>query len=90
METIKSLEKLKGKKYTAINIVGGGCQDKYLNKMIAGTTGLPVIAGPVEGTAIGNLLVQMIYAKEFDNLQEARQSILKSFEINKYISEEKL
>lgn len=90
VETIKSLEKLAGKKYTAINIVGGGCQDKYLNKMIARTTGLPVIAGPVEGTAIGNLLVQMIYAKEFEDLQEARQSILKSFEINKYISEEKL
>lgn len=80
-DAIRSLEALTGKYYTSINIVGGGCQDEYLNQCTARATGLPVYAGPVEGTAIGNLIVQMIHAGEFENLQEARDAIRASFEI---------
>ena len=80
-DAIHALEGLTGKQYTSINIVGGGCQDGYLNRRTAQATGLPVYAGPVEGTAIGNLLVQMIEAKEFENLQAARDAIRCSFEI---------
>ena len=80
-DAIWNLEKLTGKKYTSINIVGGGCQDSYLNERTAGATGLPVYAGPVEGTAIGNLIVQMIEAGEYQNLQAARDAIRRSFEI---------
>lgn len=78
---IQSLSALTGKSYTSINIVGGGCQDGYLNQLTAKATGLPVYAGPVEGTAIGNLVVQMIAAGEFASLQEARDSIKSSFDI---------
>ena len=78
---IRSLEKLTGKHYTSINIVGGGCQDSYLNALTARITKLPVYAGPVEGTAIGNLIVQMIAAGEYENLQAARDAIRASFEI---------
>ena len=53
----------------------------YLNQLTANATGLPVYAGPVEGTAIGNLIVQMIAAGEFDGLQAARDAIRKSFDI---------
>ena len=80
-DAIHALEGLTGKRYTSINIVGGGCQDGYLNRRTAQATGLTVYAGPVEGTAIGNLLVQMIEAKEFENLQAARNAIRESFEI---------
>ena len=80
-DAILNLEKLTGKKYTSINIVGGGCQDGYLNERTARATGLPVYAGPVEGTAIGNLIVQMIEAGEYENLQAARDAIRVSFEI---------
>ena len=80
-DAISSLEKLTGKRYTSINIVGGGCQDGYLNKRTTQATGLPVYAGPVEGTAIGNLLVQMIAGGDLENLQSARDAIRKSFEI---------
>ena len=80
-DAIRALEGLTGKQYTSINIVGGGCQDMYLNRRTAQATGLTVYAGPVEGTAIGNLLVQMIEAKEFENLQAARDVIRVSFEI---------
>lgn len=80
-EAIEGLSRLTGKTYTSVNIVGGGCQDLYLNQMTADTTGLPVYAGPVEGTAIGNLIVQMIAGGEFDSLQQARNAIKNSFDI---------
>ncbi|MCD8352850.1 MAG: rhamnulokinase [Clostridiales bacterium] len=80
-EAIDDLQKLTGKTYTSINVVGGGCQDGYLNQMTANATGLPVYAGPIEGTAIGNLLVQMIRAGEFTDLQSARDSVRDSFDI---------
>lgn len=79
--TVESLEKLTGKKFTSINIVGGGSQDMYLNKRTAQATGLPVYAGPTEGTALGNLIVQFICAGEYKDLQEARDAIKKSFDI---------
>ena len=80
-DAIAGLQKLTGKRYTSINIVGGGCQDMYLNRRTAQATGLPVYAGPVEGTAIGNLIVQMIAGGDFETLQSARDAIHKSFEI---------
>ena len=80
-DAIQELSALTGKKYTSINIVGGGCQDNYLNELTAKMTQLPVYAGPVEGTAIGNLALQMIEAGEFESLQAARDAIRRSFEI---------
>ncbi len=80
-DSIRELSKLTGKEYTSINIVGGGCQDMYLNSMTASATGLKVYAGPVEGTAIGNLTVQMIAGGEIEDLQKARDIIRESFEI---------
>ncbi len=78
---IQGLQELTGKTYTSINIVGGGCQDNYLNKRTAQATGLPVFAGPIEGTAIGNLIVQMIAGGDYQTLQEARDAIRESFDI---------
>lgn len=80
---IRSLEKITGKHYTSINIVGGGCQDEYLNLRTARATGLPVYAGPIEGTAIGNLVVQLVCAGVVKDLQEARDIIRSSFAIKK-------
>ena len=74
-DAIRSLSELTGVTYTSINIVGGGCQDRYLNALTADATGLEVFAGPIEGTAIGNLIVQMIAAGEFADLAEARKAI---------------
>lgn len=80
-DTIIRLSSLTNRLYTGIHIVGGGCQDMYLNHMIAKTTGLPVWAGPIEGTAIGNLIVQFIANGEFEDLQSARNAIRQSFDI---------
>ncbi len=78
---IRDLEAMVGRKFTSVNIVGGGCQNDYLNRLTAQATGLPVFAGPTEGTALGNLIVQMLRNNEFTSLQEARDAIAKSFEI---------
>ncbi len=80
-EAIEQLEVLTGKKYTSINIVGGGCRDMYLNRLTAEETGLRVTAGPVEGTALGNLCAQLIAEGEIQNLSEARSLIRSSFDI---------
>lgn len=82
---IAGLSQLTGKTYTAIHIVGGGCQDNYLNRMTATICGLPVWAGPVEGTAIGNLVIQMIHSGEFADLAAARQCIRESFDIKEVL-----
>ena len=52
-----------------------------MNELTARATGLPVFAGPTEGTAIGNLIVQMIEAGEYKDLQDARNSVKNSFDI---------
>ena len=73
----KLLASITGKEYTTLNIVGGGSQDTYLNELTAKATGLEVVAGPTEGTAIGNLIVQMIASGEFADLAEARKAIVR-------------
>ena len=85
--TVETLSGLTGKTYTSLNIVGGGCQDMMLNQMTANATGLPVYAGPVEGTALGNLIVQFLYSGEFADLQAARDAIRVSFEIKEILPE---
>lgn len=78
---VANLSALTGRTFTAVNIVGGGCQDAYLNKMCAQACGLPVIAGPVEATGLGNLVVQMIYSGELNDILDARQAITHSFDV---------
>jgi rhamnulokinase len=56
---IDDLEKITGKKYPSISIIGGGSKDQYLNTLTAEYTGKTVFAGPSEATAIGNILLQM-------------------------------
>ncbi len=77
----EEIESVTGKTVNAIHIVGGGCQDVYLNRLTAQYTGKPVTAGPVEATAVGNLIAQLIYNKVCADLESARELIKKSFEI---------
>ena len=84
VKTIADLSKITRKKITGINIIGGGSQDRYLNRITAKASGLPVYAGPTEGTAIGNLVIQMIHAGIFKDLQAARDCIFKSFDIETF------
>ena len=82
---IKGLSEITGKTYTSLNIVGGGCRDEYLCVLTARETGLAVFAGPTEGTAIGNLLIQMIRTGELADLTAARDAVRKSFDIKEIV-----
>lgn len=84
-QAIQTLQTLTGRTYTSLNIVGGGSQDMYLNQMTANATGLPVFAGPTEGTALGNLIVQFLAKGEYPSLQAARDAIKTSFEIKEVL-----
>ena len=77
--TLKQLEKILGRQYPVLYIVGGGSNADYLNQLTADCTGKRVYAGPAEATAIGNLLAQMIRKGVFQNLQEARACVKASF-----------
>lgn len=76
---IQTLSKVTGNTYTSINIVGGGSKDGYLNELTAKATGLPVLAGPAESTALGNLMAQFLFAGTFKSLPQARDAIRTSF-----------
>lgn len=69
-----------GKKIAAIHIVGGGSRDRYLNALTAKTVGVPVIAGPTECTAEGNLLGQLMYLDPSLTLADARALIARTHE----------
>lgn len=83
-KSIEGLEQLTGRKYDAINIVGGGSNAAYLNELTAKAANRTVYAGPGEATAIGNITVQMMKNKEFGGLKEARQCIFDSFGVKEY------
>lgn len=80
----RDIERLTGKTFHYLNVIGGGSQADYLNMLTAKATGCPVFAGPAEATAIGNLLAQMIAAGKLKNLRAGRELIQNSFEIRKY------
>lgn len=82
--TIRELEAITGQHLNVIHIVGGGSKDDYLNKLTARTTGKKILAGPVEATAVGNLMAQMIKAHAFNSLSSARAAVAKSFPIKIY------
>jgi len=73
---------------SVLHIVGGGAQNHLLNQMTANATGLPVIAGPIEATVIGNALVQLITLGEITNLNQARQIVNNLTELKCYEPEE--
>jgi rhamnulokinase len=78
------LEKLVGGRIDTIHVVGGGAQNRQLCQATADACQRPVIAGPVEATALGNLLVQAIAAGDLGSIAEARQVVRRSFDIETY------
>lgn len=79
----KEIERLTGKRYSCIHVVGGGRQAMYLNNLTAKACKKIVYAGPVEATSIGNIAAQMISNHELIDLYEARKCIFDSFKIVK-------
>jgi len=78
-KAVRMLEELTGEKIMCLRVVGGGCQNEYLNRLTARALGRRVTAGPVEATAIGNILSQMQLSPN-----EARALVKASFPLRAY------
>lgn len=71
-------------KLEVLHIIGGGSLNKYLNQFTANATGATVLAGPQEGTAIGNIMLQAKAAHLVNDIWEMRQIIANSLKLVKY------
>ena len=81
---LETIERIRGISLEKIHLVGGGCQNTLLCQLTADATGLPVFAGPVEGSALGNLVVQARALGWVADQAEARRLIEKSFPLVEY------
>lgn len=81
---LESMTALSGKNYERLHIIGGGTQNRLLCQMTADALGRTVIAGPVEATAMGNAIVQLIALGEIGNLAQAREIVSRSVETVTY------
>ncbi|MYE90207.1 rhamnulokinase, partial [Candidatus Poribacteria bacterium] len=80
----EKLEVIHGEAIDMIHIVGGGAQSQILCQFTADATGTPVIAGPVEATAIGNIAVQAIACGLIRSISETREIVRQSFDVITY------
>lgn len=83
----EGIEECTGKKYGHINVVGGGTKDTLLCGMTAESCGVPVFAGPIEATVMGNVAIQFIGCGEIADVAEARKIIAGSESLKKYVPE---
>lgn len=81
---LERLEALLGRTLKQIHIIGGGTQNTLLSAFTADATGKPVIAGPVEATAVGNVLMQLVALDELESLQQGRRLVRESFPLTTY------
>ncbi|MBI3764495.1 MAG: rhamnulokinase, partial [Chloroflexi bacterium] len=81
---IERIEAMLARRMEVIHIVGGGSQNRLLCQLTADATGRPVVAGPVEATALGNVAVQAMALGQFASLAEAREVVQNSFELITY------
>jgi rhamnulokinase len=81
---IEQAESLAGRAIGTVNVVGGGSQNSLLCQLTADATRRPVLAGPVEATALGNLMVQAYARGHLASLEEMREAVRRSVEVQEY------
>jgi rhamnulokinase len=82
---LDEIEELTGRSIAQLHIVGGGSQSALLNQFAANATRRVVVAGPVEATAAGNVLIQAIALGQIDSHQALRQIVRDSFPLESYL-----
>jgi rhamnulokinase len=85
---LEIMETLVGHRIGVVHIVGGGAQNKLLNQLTANAIGRPVVAGPFEATAVGNLLMQLLATGAVGSLAEGRALVRRSFNTETYRPED--
>ncbi|MBN1903710.1 MAG: rhamnulokinase [Deltaproteobacteria bacterium] len=83
--TIEEIEHLTGRNISVINLTGGGVNNTLLCRLTSNVTGKRLLAGPVEATILGNLIMQMIASGEIADISEARAMIKESFDPVEYL-----
>jgi rhamnulokinase len=75
---VRTIEALTGEAVPGLHVVGGGCQNDYLSQATADASGRPVLAGPAEATATGNLLVQAVASGRLASIAEGRRLVARA------------
>ncbi|QGH34685.1 rhamnulokinase [Gracilibacillus salitolerans] len=83
-KTAKEIEELTGKTYNSIHIIGGGSKNHYMNEKLAAVSKKTIYTGPGEATAIGNLMAQMMATGQIDTIEQSKQIINQTFDIQKF------
>lgn len=86
--TLRDLEHLLGKRFDAIHIVGGGARNRVLNQWTADACGVPVVAGPAEATAAGNVLAQLVGSGALATWEDARSLARDAFAVETFYPRE--
>lgn len=81
---VAAIERLTGAPIAGIHVVGGGSRNAYLNQATADATGKPVLAGPVEATAAGNVIVQAVAAGTLGSIAEGRAALARGVELRRF------
>ncbi|MFA7673682.1 MAG: rhamnulokinase family protein [Clostridia bacterium] len=82
------LEDVVGSAIPKLHMVGGGCKNTMISQFTANAIGKEVTAGPIEATAIGNIVAQLIALGAIKDVKEARKIVRSSFEIKSYLPED--
>lgn len=85
---INQIQENTGKKFEVMHLLGGGTKDGFLCQMTADSLGIPVIAGPCEATALGNILLQLIALGDIKNIDEGRTLIREQESVKTYYPED--
>jgi rhamnulokinase len=83
-DILSELAALRGEPFTQLHIVGGGCQNQLLNQLCADACGLPVVAGPVEASTLGNIGMQLMTLNELTGVDTFRDVVAASYVLTTY------
>ncbi len=86
-QVMEKLEELVGIKVKILHVIGGGASNRLLNQFTANSLNIPIKAGPIEATAIGNILIQAYALGQLRNVKELRKIVSDSFTIDTYYPE---
>ncbi|BDH44121.1 rhamnulokinase [Salmonella enterica subsp. enterica serovar Choleraesuis] len=81
---LHSLEQVRGRRFSHLHVVGGGSQNPLLNQLCADACGLPLLAGPVEASTLGNIGCQLMALDELADVTAVRQLITKNYRLTRY------
>lgn len=81
---LEQISQITNREFSQLNLLGGGTKDGFLCELTANSIDMPVYAGPIEATALGNIVLQLVALGELESVDEGRRIIAQSEKITKY------